>query len=428
MNPSLKKGLTALLLASSTTVFTGCAALGRMALTSQIHGHTSHLPEGKQVVTQDLEAVVKKASLEKIRYGGRTLHVLHVRGTPYEMGYQHGRLLKNQIQKFLPYFVGFGEYGIKKKSESFFDLEKDLSPLENLELAYKKMEPFISPEYKEEMQGIADGSGVDAKIVHLAHILPEVAENACSNIVFPPSVTENNHTLQVRILDWFLQAKAQKFPTLIVYHPETGNEYAIFSTAGFVGCITGMNEKGVGVGQMTGGPQENEYLTGKPMPFLLRDVLKNSSTAEEAVKIAELPADQRTNAYFYVFGDKSGKGIGVYASRDAFHVSLPGEDYPHMSGRGAVKKDRSAKGIPQIIYGGGTGNSIYETLSNLQNEKVNVEKIMEWNKSFAMTDNLNCVIMDITSLEAWFAVAKKNKKACYQDYVYINIQKEFDEY
>jgi len=90
-------------------------------------------------------------------------------------------------------------------------------------------------------------------------------------------------------------------------------------------------------------------------------------------------------------------------------------------------------GVPKILEnaeGARTTPSI--VAFSKSGEKVNIEKIKEWNKNFAMDSNLHCVVMDLTSMEAWFSVAKvkavpnSKGRACFQKYKHINLKKEFE--
>lgn len=82
--------------------------------------------------------------------------LLHVRGTPYEMGYQHGMLLSNEIANLCSGFLTpvCMEVGGGYDMEHFnagYSIMRDI--------AYSALVPFIkayTPQYWAEMEGMAD--------------------------------------------------------------------------------------------------------------------------------------------------------------------------------------------------------------------------------------------------------------------------------
>ncbi|KKH95432.1 hypothetical protein EO95_08880 [Methanosarcina sp. 1.H.T.1A.1] len=93
--------------------------------------------------------ILKKACFEEIN----RVKVLHLKGKPYEMGYQHGYLLADKIDLMVNRTLLATAAYVAAQTGS--DLEK---AEEILWLGQKAAEPFLPPEFKEEMKGIADGA------------------------------------------------------------------------------------------------------------------------------------------------------------------------------------------------------------------------------------------------------------------------------
>ena len=74
--------------------------------------------------------------------------VIVVSGTPYEMGLALGTLAKAEIQAFAPRFL-----------EGAQAAKKDACSSAKLDEAWQTMEPFMSARFKEELRGLAEGSG-----------------------------------------------------------------------------------------------------------------------------------------------------------------------------------------------------------------------------------------------------------------------------
>jgi predicted choloylglycine hydrolase len=92
--------------------------------------------------------VLKKAYLEEIK----GVNVLHLKGKPYEMGYQHGYLLADKIDLMINRtLLATTAYIASQTGLSLEKAEKLLW------IGQKAAEFFLPPEFKEEMIGIADG-------------------------------------------------------------------------------------------------------------------------------------------------------------------------------------------------------------------------------------------------------------------------------
>jgi len=144
----------------------------------------------------------------------------------------------------------------------------------------------ISPEtthhstFFDELKGIADGSGMDYTSLINIHMLPELIQASCSMVgAWGKAVHSTSPTAlyQLRALDWITDGPFQKWPALIVYHPNEGNghPYAILSFTGFIGALTGYSSSSVGICEKvwlsyTG--MQNRM--GTPWHFLLRDILQ----------------------------------------------------------------------------------------------------------------------------------------------------------
>src|SRR4051794_25175586 len=108
--------------------------------------------------------------------------VLHVKGTPYEMGYQQGTLLSGECKALLhDLFDG-------KFKESKYELLGVKLPIQQAIAAIFAMQrPFIPVRYIEEMQGLAAALEVDAQTVFVANSIPELFH--CSGFALLGEIT-----------------------------------------------------------------------------------------------------------------------------------------------------------------------------------------------------------------------------------------------
>lgn len=258
-------------------------------------------------------AVEGKGWLER-RAGQR---VLHLAGTPFEMGRQHGVLAREEVRGLVKRVMNLAQLQALK------DPEHPIIP--KLQEAVKRCMPFMLPEHVEELKGLADGSGVPLDMVHLANMIPELFH--CSGFALWGKATTDGALVHGRILDYAMEIGYQQFAAIIVAHPEGRLAYVNVGYTGFLGSVTGTNEKQVSFGEM-GGRGEGQW-DGMPMAFLMRKGLENANTLDEAVAIfRDTP---RTCEYYYVVSDAkipSARGLACWPKE--FIVLNPGEAHPKL--------------------------------------------------------------------------------------------------
>ncbi len=237
------------------------------------------------------------------------VRVLHVKGSPYEMGFQHGRLLKDLIEKNVAEFIDNTPSALAPRIKSF---------QQNL----PKLMSYIPTRFQEEMQGVADGSGVPLQKIIALNTFPELIH--CSGITVSDAATKQGDLYHVRVLDYAVGKSLQNTAVLMVVQPEDGHAFVNVSYAGFIGSVTGMNDQQIAMGEI-GGWGYGQW-NGMPMSFLFRDILERASSVEQAKQI--LIDTPRTCEYYYVISDGKDKAsIGVYATASQIHFIEPGTAY-----------------------------------------------------------------------------------------------------
>jgi hypothetical protein len=144
--------------------------------------------------------------------------VVVVRGTPDQMGWHLGRLMRDEIQRCVPPVVA----GFKQKLQ-FTD--------EMLDQAWATTAGYTDARVLREIAALADGSGVPVRLLQHAHCLPLLMPYSCSSIAAWGDATEDGHLYQTRNLDWSLEAGAHEFPVLVVYLPDRGHAHVSLSMA-----------------------------------------------------------------------------------------------------------------------------------------------------------------------------------------------------
>ncbi|MDB5322437.1 MAG: hypothetical protein JWN40_4068 [Phycisphaerales bacterium] len=241
--------------------------------------------------------------------------VLFLKGTPEEMGRQQGELLKpelNDVMNRIVYGVGVGSSF--PKGRWFFG---------EIEAAHKRLSPFISERTYREIDAMADAAGVHRQEARLANFFPELFH--CSGFAITGDATAGGRMYHGRILDYLKGVGLEQNAVVMIYQPDVGNAWANCGYAGFIGSVTAMNEKGISIGEM-GGRGEGNW-DGKPMAQLVREVMEQASTLEQAIAI--MRKGPRTCAYYYVVSDgKSKQAVGIAATPDTFELVHLGEAHP----------------------------------------------------------------------------------------------------
>ena len=405
------KHLNYLAFAASMLFAIGCGTVAKnLVMTNPKVEHILDEPKLDRTVTHT-------GRVEYIGDDENRITVLYVTGTPYEMGYEHGRLLASQVRgtirdvqaganKFLPKAMRESKLLTKRDEEEIID--------EFLDRAWHLMARYAPPEDLEEMRGLADGSGLPLDVIHRMHAIPDTGETSCSGLVAKGSATRDGHVYQLRILDYGANFNLQRRPLITVYQPTTknANPYVNIGWVGFVGVISGVNERGVALSEMGFGNPPGETLAGEPMPFLLKNVLRYANTAEEGAAI--IRAARRTNSYVYFLGDKRNAPIGMITS--AQHCVAY-----HANDRDTLEVGN--KTLPQfrdVVYGGHYEDKQAQLVRDMQG-KVDVEAIKELARQIAMKSNLQTVIYDLTADKIWVANRKENVRAADRSYVEFSL-------
>ncbi|MCX6910801.1 MAG: C45 family autoproteolytic acyltransferase/hydrolase [Verrucomicrobia bacterium] len=321
--------------------------------------------------------------------------VLRLRGKPYDIGLQHGRLLVPNIKRLCERVIyGVGFFYSIEKGEWFLDAAAKL---------VERQRPFIAPEYFEEMRGVADGAGLPLATVQAANIFPEFFH--CSGVAVFGKATRGGALLHARVLDYMTEVGLQDEAVTMAIEREGARRFVNVGYAGFIGSVTGMNEKQVAIGEM-GGRGEGKW-DGTPMAQLLRGALENCDTLEEALDY--MRRRPRTCEYYYVVSDgKSRTARGVAATPETFQIIKSAEIVPLLP-----------EPVEDAVL-----------LSEGKRYKLLVKRVREMHgrigpeemqriiaRGVAMKSNLHDAIFEPAALTLWIANASRHRPACDERFV-----------
>jgi predicted choloylglycine hydrolase len=276
--------------------------------------------------------------------------LLHVRGTPYEMGYQHGMLLSNEITNLCSGFltpvcmeVG-GGYDMEHFNEGYSIMR---------DIAYNALVPFIkayTPQYWSEMEGIADalrdaGTPVTFDDILLINTFLDITYNlqsissgySCSYFAAWGNATHKGELIQGGNTDFesyniapnatiFIVQEPEPDPTIPGYTP--GYPFLSVGWIGVIGTLSGMNIEGISIGDTTSWTTEMSF-AGVPYFFLVRSVIQYADSIDAALWIFE--NTPRTAGFTHVVGDSKipeAKVIEISADNVAIRSINPCQTTP----------------------------------------------------------------------------------------------------
>jgi len=282
---------------------------------------------------EDVQPLASRPSFSGELENRQGLLVLYLTGSPYELGYQHGTLLRREVRARI-------------QAELYGGLieQRRISHLLLMRRA-RQIDAILTEEYREELRGLADGSGVSYSQVLVLNTAEELAGEqwtangvrelmlSVSPAFFPHfSVTEptaasgvpktlavdqrmagarfqgafagfgsatiDGRVLQAAWLDSPLPALDDL--VVVVCQPKSGNSYLGLSKPGAIGLFAGLNEEGLAAMSLKS-PSQDASLVGISAPLLLREVLQHGGGLPAALRV--MTSARRTTGQNVLFGD-----------------------------------------------------------------------------------------------------------------------------
>ncbi len=238
------------------------------------------------------------------------IKILHLNGSYYDMGYQHGFLLKDDIHIQFNAFCNWA-------ADRGFSYESILKK-------WNIMKPLLPQCYIDEMRGIVDASGLSFENISVLNIGFYLVIN-CGSFAAWNSATKDERLLHVRSHDLPITIKDPETGTylvetqiLIVRKPDGFYSSVSPSEPGMVSVSDGFNEKEIAAGMLSSWT-DDETVEGIGVGFRLRMVLDIASSIDEAIDIL---ISNKTLGYNFIVSD--GKIPIGYAVETTANLSYAG--------------------------------------------------------------------------------------------------------
>lgn len=223
------------------------------------------------------------------------LTVLRLRGTSYEMGYQHGVAQRAVIRRWV--------------NEQVYNqtILGDKQPHSILLTHAHQLGRALPNDIRHELRGIADGAGLSFEDILILNLvlnrlpsqplplppalsaLPILNLQALALAAQPPATSQGNASDSI-LLGYRLNAPDQatrlrRHLLAIVYQPSNGQTYATLTWSGQVGAWCGLNEAGLAI---CATPARGDHADNPEFPpaILTRHLLAHATDGEQALRQA----------------------------------------------------------------------------------------------------------------------------------------------
>src|ERR1700754_1152219 len=257
------------------------------------------------------------------------LYEMYVEGSPFERGVINGRLSKElvvrqedhfneQIAKMIPsnfyrhflkYFVGWFNR----------DLDKN-----------------ITEEYKEEIYGVSQSASdkygyigsnyqriLNYHAAHdIGHALQSMALVGCTSFGTWDARSQDSNMIIGRNFDFYVGDKFAEDKLIAFINPSNGYKFMTVTWGGFIGVVSGMNEKGLTV---TINAAKSDIPSGSatPVSLVAREILQYAKNIDEAYAIAQ-KRKMFVSESFLIGSAEDNKAVIIEKTPDSVGLYDPG--------------------------------------------------------------------------------------------------------
>ncbi|HMK04172.1 MAG TPA: C45 family peptidase [Ferruginibacter sp.] len=317
------------------------------------------------------------------------LYELYVEGDAFERGVINGKLTRElvvrqedhfaeQIYKMVPskFKRGYLKYLI-----GWFN---------------RNLDKNVTQEYKEEIYGVSISASADYQFLgsnyqrilnyHAAHDIGHAVQNlalvGCTSFGTWGALSQDSTMIIGRNFDFYVGDKFAEDKIVAFFNPKQGHKFMTVTWGGFVGAVSGMNDKGLSV---TINAAKTDLPTGSatPVSLVTREILQYAANIAEAVAIAK-KREMFVAESFLVASAADNKAVIIEKTPDELDVYDPQKDYivcaNHFQSKllGGSKKNKAQmsesaspyryKRLMELLNANGK-NTVQKTINILRDQK-----------------------------------------------------------
>jgi predicted choloylglycine hydrolase len=371
-------------------------------------------PQSLNLSTQEIQANGDTIIFGKNKkYTNGNIKIVYLQGSPFEIGYAHGKLLKKEIEDQAKIMI----YTIKSR---FLGTNIGINLLTQ---RAKDVEKHIPSEYLEELHGISVGSNLDYDTLLMINALYTTARifYGCTSFAFRD---QQSNIVRSRNLDWHNDSFGDAFTGMIIYivKPHSGYGFFCINRPGWINCATGMNEMGLTLGDHYLGGNRQKTWNKIPPNFLQRKIIQYSKTIDDVEE--QFKQNTPYPMAMYLVSSKNGAAVFEMANDKFARIEME-DDYIALSNHAKVIHSRKWDDTVDRL------NQANEYLKrNL--EPMDVEMAIDLNRTELISrsdygnSNRHSVIFNSNDLNFWVAKPEEPQKApaCFGTYTGFNLLKE----
>lgn len=269
-------------------LFVSCGINKSINNLPDVSAYNADIPE--KVVVNDSTFSIGNSFLTKNKQG---LWELYVEGDPLEIGLITGRLTQPLMYK---------------QEKVFFDKIHDFVPSEGkqkflrkfLSWYNRKMYQHVPNEYQSEIYGTSQYMSQNfnslatpylrALYLHGAHDIGHAMKDlmlvGCTSFAAWDDKTDDGQLLIGRNFDFYAGDAFAENKIVAFINPDEGYKFMSVTWGGFIGVVSGMNEKGLTV-TINAGKSKIPLVAKTPISIVTREILQYASTIDEAIAIAK---------------------------------------------------------------------------------------------------------------------------------------------
>jgi hypothetical protein len=370
----------------SITLLTGCATRENIEISLSDPMHHPKLAQMQAMSIEERDGVIYFGESKK--YKKRGITVIALKGAPYEMGYAHGVLLKDEMK---PWFKDVLHW---MKSHSF-----GTSGLETKLIGRsREIEQYIPEKYKDELKGLAAGSGIDYELILMLNTASTTAKAYfCTSVAVK---TRDGRLMRSRSAEGSI-GQMLKPVVLFINQPSQGYAFASVTVPGVIGVWTAMNETGLNIGDHSINKSPNDW-KGIPNEILNRKIMEDAASVEAVGEI--LKKVSRSRPWMHMVTDSQNARIYEYDSQDIGHADMNADgliltNYTHVLNIGAPYNCRRFSSASNFL--------------NNHRDRMDVRRLVELNRNAYISrvdefsqnaDSHSLAIFIPETLDFWIAV------------------------
>ncbi|MBZ9729636.1 C45 family peptidase [Salegentibacter sp. JZCK2] len=238
----------------------------------------------------DTHYSIGKNSLYKNQYG---IWELYVEGDALERGVISGSLTRELMHKQETAFMEkiyklvpeTGYRNFLKKTVTWFN---------------RKMYLHVPEEYKQEIYGTSlfglekynDFAPAYIRMLYfhgahdIGHALQDLMLVGCTSFAAWDEKTEDGQLLLGRNFDFYVGDEFAEEKIAAFINPVDGHKFMMYTWAGMIGSVSGLNEKGISV-TINAGKSKIPLQAKTPISLVAREILQYASSTKEAIEIAK---------------------------------------------------------------------------------------------------------------------------------------------